>query len=147
MEKWNKKQDNDKTWYNFKNHFRQAHKTQKEFANKTTGSMGYTNPMTNNTTSTQGETAEEFMNNVAEAIALNQQILPQLFASMNIIHDNVTKLQNDVKAMNNATTNNNKNNKNNNNNKRGQNNQLYQLKLPQSLTIKEKPEFNLFNSP
>ena len=124
LEKWNEKQDNDKTWYNFKNHFRQAHKTQKEFANKTTGSTGYTNLMTDNTTSTQVETAEEFMKNVAEVISSNQQLLPQLFESINIMNDNVTKLQNDFKTMNNVTTNNNKNknnSKDNNNNKKTQN--------------------------
>ena len=113
LQKWNEKADVDKTWDNFKAHFRQASQHLREFAPTTMADAGYNQQMANAIAEglaskmqepTQGsEQAETFIQNISQAVDQNQQMLPQLFQSLHLMSDNITALQNDIHSLNAAT--------------------------------------------
>ena len=113
LQKWNKKTDADKTWENFKTHFRQAAKHLREFAPTTMAEAGYTQQMANaiaeglasriQEAPQNTEQAEEFIQNLSNAVQQNQDMLPQLFQSLHLMSDNISALQNDVNSLNAAT--------------------------------------------
>ena len=112
LQKWNEKSEADKTWDNFKQHFREASTVLKEFEPTTTGDAGYANQIAEDVTknlanlihstgnSEDQQAATEFMMNMTNAVNYNQQLLPQLFSSMSQMNDNISALQNNMQAMN-----------------------------------------------
>ena len=148
LEKWNEKAPQDKTWTNFKLHFRRASKNLREFSVDTAAQAGYSQQMVNEITnglynmmSTQEdesqEQAENFMNNMANAVQQNQNILPQILQTMTTMQDNIN-------ALNNANSNRNQqqrgsNNNNNNNNRNNQQQQMQQFH-PQQFA-QQPPQF------
>ena len=125
LQKWNEKNTADKTWDNFKQHFREASIVLKEFDGTTTGEAGYANKIaadvTNNLanmlqqqnhTPEDQQAATDFMMNMTSAVQHNQQILPQLFNNMSQMNETIQTLQQNMNAMSvaNAATRNNHNN-------------------------------------
>ena len=111
LEKWNDKAPQDKTWTNFKIHFRQAACRFKEFAPDTAAQAGYTDQLVNDITTgvanmlqsageENNEHAQVFLNNMSAAVAQNQQSLPQLFDSMNQMNQSIANLQATVQYLN-----------------------------------------------
>ena len=115
LEKWNEKPPQDKTWANFKLHFRRAAKNLREFSIDTAAAQaGYSQQMVNEITNglynimmstTEGETtkeAETFMNHMAAAVQQNQTILPQIMQSVATMNQNMSNMQEHINTLNNA---------------------------------------------
>ena len=116
LQKWNEKAETDKTWENFKNHFRQASTVMKEFNTDTAADAGYAN-LANDITQNLAnllkvqdneedqKAANKFMHQVTSAVNQNQTLLPQLFHSMNMMNENINTLQNNMNAMKSGNSN------------------------------------------
>ena len=112
LQKWNEKTPADKTWDNFKVHFRQAATVIKEFASTTTGDVGYANQIANdvtknlanmlksNTNEQEQQAATEFMQNVSNAVSYNQHLLPQLINNISTMSEKINTLQQNMQAIN-----------------------------------------------
>ena len=126
LQKWNEKTPTDKTWDNFKQHFREASIVLKEFDGTTTGDAGYANQIATDVTNNlanllqnhqhspeEQQAATDFMMNMSNAANYNQQVLPQLFSNMAQMNEKITNMQNSMNALSLANAARNNNNQNN----------------------------------
>ena len=105
LDKWNNKISTNQTWELFKLRFCKAAKILRKFLTATSQQVGFTNQavqeisnnvsnMINaNTQDTSG--ADSFMQERSTAVAENQQLLPQLLQSLNMMSSAITNLQAD----------------------------------------------------
>ena len=111
--KWKELPQGQQTWNNFKSHFRNAVQTLQEFSNDTAEDAGYANNMVEQITSNvanlmqsdggSNEGAQQFLQNLSQAVVWNQQSLSQITDQFN----NLSAQLHSLNAASNAPLNNN----------------------------------------
>ena len=114
LKKWKNRPAPDKTWENFKLHFREASKDLKEYAPTTTSQAGYSN-MVNDITSgvanmlqssdtEDSVAAEAFLNQLTAAVNQSQAGLERMTTQVSSLQDELNSL-NAVRSSNNTSNN------------------------------------------